>query len=149
VELVRSLGADHVLDYTKEDFTNRAKRYDLILDMVGNHALLACRRALNPEGRYVMIGGPKGRWLAPLDTVIGAFLLKPFVKQDLSFMMSHINRDDLVILRDLMQSGKLTPVVEQTYPLRKIAEAVTYLETGRARGKIVITMAEDEAVATR
>ena len=94
VELVRSLGADHVIDYTKDDFTKGAERYDLILDMVGNQGLLACRRALKPDGKYVMIGGPKGRWVAPLDTVVRAFLLKPFVSQDMGFMMSQINRDD-------------------------------------------------------
>ena len=113
VELVRSIGADHVIDYTKEDYTKGHERYDLILDMVGNHGLLANRRALLPEGRYILIGGPKGKWLAPMDTVIRAFLLKPFVKQEMQFMISKINRADLLHLRDLMETGKLTPVIDK------------------------------------
>ena len=142
VDLVRSLGADHVIDYTKENFTKGAERYDLILDMVGNHGLLACGRALKPDGTYVMIGGPKGRWLSPLDTVIRAFLLKPFVEQEMNFMMSKISRDDLMLLRDMMHSGKVTPVVEKSYPLTQASEAVAHVESGRARGKVVIAITE-------
>jgi NADPH:quinone reductase-like Zn-dependent oxidoreductase len=149
VELVRSLGADHVIDYTKDDFTKSAERYDLILDMVGNKGLLECRRALKPDGKYVMIGGPKGRWIAPLDTVVRAFLLKPFVEQEMKFMISEINRDDLLMLRDLMQAGKVTPVIDKTYPLERTSEAVAYVETGRARGKVVITVADQQSVAQR
>ena len=141
VELVRSLGADHVLDYTKEDFTKGAERYDLILDMVGNHGLLACRSALTPDGRYVMIGGPKGKWLAPMDTVLRALVLKPFVKQQMGFMMSSVKRDDLLTLRELMASGKLKPVIDRTYALSDVPEAIRYLEEGRARGKVVISLA--------
>ncbi len=149
VDLVRSIGADHVLDYTKEDFTKRAERYDLILDMVGNHGLLACRRALKPDGRYVMIGGRKGRWIAPLDTVIRALLLKPFVKQEMGFMMSQINRDDLMVLREMMQAGKVTPVIDRTYPLSEVRAAVAHVESGRARGKVVVNVAESAGVAAR
>jgi NADPH:quinone reductase-like Zn-dependent oxidoreductase len=149
VELVRSLGADHVVDYTKEDFTKRGERYDLILDMVGNKGLLDCRRALEPDGKYIMIGGQKGRWIAPLDTLIRAFLLKPFVEQEMKFMMSKINRDDLLMLRDLMQTGKVTPVIDKTYPLHQTSEAVAYVETGRARGKVVISVGDQQTVATR
>ena len=140
VDLVRSLGADHVIDYTKDDFTTGATRYDLILDLVGNHGLLAVRRALTPEGRYVMVGGPKGRWIAPMDTVIRAFMLGPFVKQEMGFMMSKINRDDLMLLRDLMDTGKVKPVIDKTYPLHQARDAVAYVETGRARGKVVLTL---------
>lgn len=141
VDLVRSIGADHVIDYTKEDYTRGAQRYDLILDMVGNHGLLANSHALKPEGRYVMIGGPKGKWLAPLDTVIRAMLLKPFVKQEMGFMMSSINRDDLMHLRELMQSGKVTPVIDRTYNgLAELPAALAYLEEGRARGKVVVKL---------
>jgi NADPH:quinone reductase-like Zn-dependent oxidoreductase len=149
VELVRSLGADQVIDYTKEDFTNGAERYDLILDMVGNKGLLECRRALKPDGRYIMIGGPKGRWVAPMDTIVRAFLLKPFIKQEMSFMISEVKRDDLLLLCDLMQSGKVTPVIDKTYPLNQTSEAVAYVETGRARGKVVITVDGQPSVATR
>ncbi len=140
VEMVRSIGADHVIDYTKEDFTKGTERYDVILDLVGNHGLLAVRRALTPEGKYVMIGGQKGRWLAPMDTVLRAFLLSPFVSQQMGFMISKHSKEDLTFLRDLMQSGKLTPVIDKTYPLSQLPEAIAYLETGRARGKIAITL---------
>ena len=149
IDLVRSLGADHVVDYTKENFTSGDERYDLILDMVGNHGLLACRRALKPDGKYVMIGGPAGRWIAPLDTVIRAFMLKPFVKQEMGFMMSKVKRDDLMFLRELMAAGKLTPVIDKTYPLTETRDAVAYVETGRARGKVVITVGEQPNVAAR
>jgi NADPH:quinone reductase-like Zn-dependent oxidoreductase len=141
VDLVRSIGADHVIDYTKEDFTKSSERYDLILDMVGNHGLLACRNALKPDGRYVMIGGPKGKWLAPMDTVLRAFLLKPFVKQEMGFMISTVKREDLMHLRDLMQQGKLTPVIDRRYAgLSQVPEAIAYLEEGRARGKVVVAL---------
>ncbi len=140
VEMVRSLGADHVIDYTKEDFTKGAERYDVMLDLVGNHGLLACRRVLTPDGRYVMIGGKKGKWLAPMDTVLRALLLSPFVKQEMGFMISKANRDDQLHLRDLMQSGKLTPVIDRTFKLSEVPEAVAYVETGRARGKVVIVV---------
>ena len=140
VDMVRSLGADHVVDYTKEDFTKGAERYDLIVDLVGNHGLLAVRRALTPNGKYVMVGGQKGRWLAPMDTVIRAFMLKPFVSQEMGFMISSVSKEDLTFLRDLMQSGKLTPVMDKTYPLSQVPDAIAYLETGRARGKVVITL---------
>jgi len=140
VEMVRSIGANHVIDYTKEDFTKGTERYDVILDLVGNHGLLAVRRALTPEGKYVMIGGQKGRWLAPMDTVLRAFLLSPFVSQQMGFMISKHSKEDLTHLRDLMQAGKLTPVIDRAYPLRDLPEAIRYLETGRARGKVVIAM---------
>ncbi len=140
MELVRSIGADHVVDYTQEDFTKGTERYDLILDLVGNHGLLAVRRVLTPSGKYVMIGGPKGRWIAPMDTVLRAFLLSPFIKQEMGFMISSISREDLIYLRDLMQSGKVTPVIDKTYPLEQTPEAIRYLETGRARGKVIITL---------
>ena len=141
VDLVRSLGADHVVDYTKEDYTKGGERYDLILDMVGNHGLLANRRALTPTGRYVMVGGSKGRWIAPLDTIIRALVLKPFVKQELGFMMSEIDRGDLLLLRDLMEQGKVTPAIDRRYNgLAEVPQAIAYLEEGRARGKVVVAI---------
>ena len=149
VDMVRSLGADHVIDYTKEDFTKGTERYDLILDMVGNHGLLACRRALTPNGKYVMIGGPKGRWIAPMDTLLRAFLLKPFVKQEMGFFLSQISREDLLHLRDLMETGKVRPVIDRTYRLDETRDAVAYVEEGRARGKVVIRVSDDPAVAAR
>ena len=145
VELVRSLGADHVIDYTQEDFTRGGTRYDVIVDLVANHTLLATRRALTPEGKYVIVGGAAGRWIAPLDMVIGAYMLRPFVKQQMGFMLSDVNRDDLMLLRDLMAAGKVTPVIDKTYPLAGARDAVAYQESGRARGKVVITMSPPAA----
>jgi NADPH:quinone reductase-like Zn-dependent oxidoreductase len=140
VEMVRSLGADQVIDYTKEDFTTGAQRYDLILDNVGNRSLLECRRALKPKGMYVMIGGPKGDWIRPLDRVIKAALLSRFVSQDMSMLMSDPTKEHWTALRDLLQSGKVTPVIDRRYPLSQVPEAMRYLEEGHARGKVVITM---------
>jgi NADPH:quinone reductase-like Zn-dependent oxidoreductase len=140
VELVRSIGADQVIDYTQEDFTKGDQRYDVIVDMVGNHSLPAYRRVLTPKGIYVMVGGPKGRWLAPLDRVATMFVYSKFVDQEMGMMIAKVNKEDLTILRDLMQSGKVTPVVDRRYKLSEVPEAMRYLETGRARGKVVITV---------
>jgi NADPH:quinone reductase-like Zn-dependent oxidoreductase len=140
VELVRSIGADHVVDYTREDFTRSRERYDLILDNVGNHPLLEARRVLKPQGRFVIIGGPDGKWLGPMIGPIKAVLLSPFVSQEFGMMLAKLDPHDLSFLGGLMQAGKLTPVVDRTYPLSETAEAIRYLETGRARGKVVITV---------
>src|SRR5713101_1127027 len=139
LELVESIGADHVIDYTKEDFTKSAQRYDLILDMVGNHSLLECRRVLNPKGKYIMIGGPAGRWIDPLPRVINAIVLSRFVSQDIGMFLAELNKEDLSILRDLMQAGKVTPVIDRHYRLSEVPGAIRYLEEGHARGKVVIT----------
>jgi NADPH:quinone reductase-like Zn-dependent oxidoreductase len=140
VEMVRSIGADQVIDYTKEDFTRSGQRYDVILDMVGSHSLWASRRVLNPKGIYVMVGGPSGRWLAPLDRAIGAKVLSWFVSQKMGMMIANLNKEDLGVLRDLMQAGKVKPVIDRTYPLSQTSEAIRYLEAGHARGKVVIAV---------
>jgi NADPH:quinone reductase-like Zn-dependent oxidoreductase len=140
LELVRSLGADRTIDYGAEDYTQGSTRYDVIIDMVGNHSPLANRRVLTPDGIYVMVGGPSGRWLSPIDRVLWMALVDPFVSQDLAFFISTLNAADLATLRDLMQAGTVTPVVEREYPLEQVADALRHLETGRARGKIVIAM---------
>jgi NADPH:quinone reductase-like Zn-dependent oxidoreductase len=141
VDLVRSLGADHVIDYTKEDFTKNSQRYDVIIDMVGNHPLRAYRRVMKPGGKYVMVGGPKGNWIAPMNRIPGMALLSKFVREDFSFMMSVLKRDDLKTLADLVAAGKLRPIIDRRYPLRDTAEAIRYVETGRARAKVVVTIA--------
>jgi NADPH:quinone reductase-like Zn-dependent oxidoreductase len=146
VDLVRSLGADQVIDYTKEDFTKSGQRYDLIIDNVGNHSLLECRRVLNPKGKYVLIGGggPSDQGLiGPLVNPIKALVLSPFVSQDMGVMLAELNKKDLTILGDLMQSGKVTPVIDRTYTLSQVPEAIRYLEEGHARGKVVITVADN------
>ena len=143
VDLVRSLGADHVIDYTKEDFTKTGKRYDVILDNVGNQPLLSFRRALIPKGKYVMIGGggPNDQGLiGPLFRPIKAMLLSPFVSQEMGMFMADTNQKDLAVLADLMQSGKVKPVIDRTYKLSEVPAAIAYLEQGHARGKVVITV---------
>jgi NADPH:quinone reductase-like Zn-dependent oxidoreductase len=140
LELVKSLGADHVIDYTREDFTRAGQRYDLMFDSIGNHPFLDARRVMQPNGIYVIVGGPKGDWLGPLKLPIKAQVLAPFVSQKFEFFLARLGHDDLEVLRDLVQAGKVTPVVDRTYPLRDIRAAMEYLEAGHARGKVVITV---------
>jgi NADPH:quinone reductase-like Zn-dependent oxidoreductase len=143
VDLVRSLGADHVIDYTKEDFAKGAERYDVILDNVPNHSLSECRHILNPKGKYVMIGGGgpnDSRWIGPFGRVIHALLVSPFISQKMGMMMADANQKDLTILADMMQSGKVKPVIDRTYKLSEVPAAIAYLEEGHARGKVVITV---------
>ena len=143
VDLVRSLGADHVIDYTKEDFAKGTERYDVILDNVPNHSLSECRRILNANGKYVMIGGGgpnDSRWIGPFGRVIHALLVSPFISQEMGMMMADANQKDLTVLADLMQSGKMKPVIDRTYKLSEVPAAIAYLEEGHARGKVVITV---------
>lgn len=138
VDMVRSLGADHVFDYTKEDYTESGEQFDLIIDMVGNHSLLANRKAMTPEGTFVIVGGPKGDWVGPLLGPIKAMLLSPFVGQEFVMLLARMNGDDLTILADLMRAGKVTPVIDRRFALNNVAAAITYSEAGRARGKIIV-----------
>src|SRR5213595_737531 len=143
LEMVRSLGADHVIDYTKEDFAKGEQRYDVILDNVPNHSLSECRRILTPNGKYVMIGGGgpnDNRWVGPFGRVIKAMVMSPFTSQKMGMMMADANGKDLTILADMMQSGKLKPVIDRTYKLNEVPAAIAYLEEGHARGKVVITV---------
>ncbi len=143
VDLVRSLGADHVIDYTKEDFAKGTEHYDVILDNVPNHSLSECRRILTPNGKYVMIGGGgpnDSRWVGPFGRVIKTMVLSPFTSQKMGMMMADANGKDLTILADMMQSGKLKPVIDRTYKLNEVPAAIAYLEEGHARGKVVITV---------
>jgi NADPH:quinone reductase-like Zn-dependent oxidoreductase len=142
LELVRSLGADEVIDYTQENFTEGEQHYDAILDMVGNHPLSAYRRVLEPNGIHVLVGGggpDAGNWLGPLSGPLKALISSPFVDHEHVTLMAELNKEDLTVLGDLMQAGKVTPVIDRRYPLSETAEAIRYLETGRARGKVVIT----------
>lgn len=141
VELVRSLGADEVIDYTTADYTQGPARYDVIVDMVGNHSLGENRRVLTPTGRYVMVGGPEGRWIAPIDRAVAMMIYSKFVTQPFAMFIAELNQADLATLRDLMRDGTVRPVVDRTYALTEAAEAMRYLETGRARGKVVVTVA--------
>src|SRR6266446_3376329 len=141
VDLVRSIGADHVIDYTQEDFTKGEQRYDLILDNVGNHSLLQYRRALTPKGIFVIVGGPNsGQWIGPMVTPIKALMLSPLVSQKFAPFLAELNQEDLAIMRDLMQAGKVTPVIDRRYKLSEVPAAIRYLEEGHARGKVVIAV---------
>src|SRR5438445_2593690 len=133
VDLVRSIGADHVVDYTKEDFTNSGQRYDVIYDTVGNRSFSDLRRALNPKGIAVLIGGggpDGGRWLGALTDPVKAFFYSPFVSQKFAFFLAEIRKEDLTVLRDLMESGKVKPVIDRTFTLDQVPEAIRYLEKG-------------------
>jgi NADPH:quinone reductase-like Zn-dependent oxidoreductase len=141
VEMVRSIGADHVIDYTREDFAEGDRRYDLILDIGGNSSLARLRRALAPRGTLVIVGGEGGgRWLGGTDRQISALVLSPFVSQKLGTFVNKENHEDLLVLKELIESGKVTPVIDRTYPLSQVPEAIRYLEEGHARGKVVISV---------
>jgi NADPH:quinone reductase-like Zn-dependent oxidoreductase len=141
VEMVRSIGADHVIDYTREDFAEGDQRYDLILDIGGNSSLARLRRALASRGTLVIVGGEGGgRWLGGTDRQIRALVLSPFVSQKLGTFVNKENHEDMLVLKELIESGKVTPVIDRTYPLSQVPEAIRYLEEGHARGKVVITV---------
>jgi len=141
VGMVASIGADHVVDYTREDFTRAERRYDLLIDIAGNRSLAETRRVLAPKGALVVVGGPnKGRWIGPFGRTIRMLMQSPAVSQRMVSFLAHQNRDDLAVLRELLDAGKVTPVIDRAYRLNQVAEAVRYLETGHARGKVVITV---------
>ncbi|MGD8895966.1 MAG: NAD(P)-dependent alcohol dehydrogenase [Acidobacteriota bacterium] len=140
VDLVRSIGADHVIDYTQKDFTRTGRPYDLMVDMAGTRSLSDCRRALTPRGTYVVVGAPSGRWLTGPDRFIKALVLSPFVSQRIVPFVTTANKEDLGVLKDLVEAGKVTPVVDGSYRLAEVPEAIRYLEEGHARGKVVITV---------
>ena len=144
VDLVKSLGADHVIDYTKEDFTKGAERYDLMLDNVGNRSLSECRQVLTPNGKYVLIGGGGANeqgFLGGLGKALWAMVFSKFVNQQMGMMMADANQKDLTVLADMMQSGKVKPVIDRTYKsLGEIPDAIRYLKEGHARGKVVIAV---------
>jgi NADPH:quinone reductase-like Zn-dependent oxidoreductase len=141
VDLVLSIGADRVIDYTREDFTRTGQRYDLVVDMAGSKSLREMRRALTPTGRLVGVGGPvRGNWIAPLVGVVTMPLYSLFVGQSMTSMLARTNRDDLAVLRGLLDRGEITSVIDRTYPLPDVPEAIRYLEAGHARGKVVVTI---------
>jgi NADPH:quinone reductase-like Zn-dependent oxidoreductase len=140
-DLVRAIGADHVIDYTRDDFADGQHHYDVILDIGGNRRLSHLRRALTPRGRLVIVGGETGgRWLDGTDRLLRAYLLSPLVSQKLGGVLASENAKDLIVLRDLIESGKITPAIDQTYPLSQTPAAIRHVQEGRARGKVVITI---------
>jgi NADPH:quinone reductase-like Zn-dependent oxidoreductase len=139
LDLVRSIGADHVVDYTREDFTERGERYDVILDIAGRPSLLGCRRSLQPGGRLVLAGGEGGRWLGPLPRMVRALLLGLLGSRKVRAFEAKENREDTLVLADLLAAGNLSPVLDRTYDLAGAPEAVRYLEEGHTQGKVVVT----------
>jgi NADPH:quinone reductase-like Zn-dependent oxidoreductase len=150
LDVLRSIGADRVLDYTEVDFTRRGERYDVILDIAGNHPWPDIRRAITPEGTYVLIGhdhyGASGhRWFGSLGRFGKLLVTSPFVRQVHPFRGAKDPGDRLIVMKELIEAGKVTPVIDRTFPLSQVPEAMRYLESGRAIGKVVITVGEDHA----
>jgi NADPH:quinone reductase-like Zn-dependent oxidoreductase len=142
IELVRSLGADHVIDYTRENFIHGGPRFDVFFDLVGNHPLPACLRVLQPRGIYIGCGGggPDRRSMEPLGSMLHSLVLGPFTTRKMPGLLAKVNTADLNFLADLMRSGKVTPVLDRSYPLSETAVAIRYLEQGHARGKVAIAV---------
>jgi NADPH:quinone reductase-like Zn-dependent oxidoreductase len=141
VDLVRSIGADDVIDYTRDDFAETGERYDVVLDIAGNRSVSHLRRALGPRGTLVIVGGEGGgRWFGGIDRQLRASMLSPFVSQKLGTFVAKANGEDLVVLKKLIEAGKVTPVIDKAYPLSEVPEAIRHLKEGHARGKVVITM---------
>ena len=146
VGLVRSLGADRVIDYTREDFARSGQKYDLVFQLAGTRSPSECRRVLTSKGTLVQISGDSdGRWIGPMDRIIKALVLSPFVSQKMASFTVKPNKEDLRFLTELIESGKLTPVIDRTYSLSETPEAIRHLENGRARGKVVIRMPREGA----
>jgi NADPH:quinone reductase-like Zn-dependent oxidoreductase len=141
VEMVRALGADHVIDYTREKIAPSGEQYDVILDIGGNRTLSELRSALTPTGTLVIVGGETGgRWLGGFDRSLRAPLVSRFVGQQLKALMCSENQADLIVLTDMIQAGQVKPVIDRTFPLAEAASAIRYMEEGCARGKVVITV---------
>ena len=140
VDLVRSIGADHVIDYTREDVARPGQHYDLILDIGGNRPLRALRRALAPEGTLVIVGGEGGGQWFGMGRQIRALAISPLVRQRLLVFIARQNREDLQLLTGLIDAGKIKPVIDRTYPLSEAPAAIKYLEDGHVRGKLAITV---------
>jgi len=140
VDMVGSIGAGHVVDYTKDDFTRGGQRYDLVLDIGGTRSLSAMRRALTPDGTIVMVAPQPGQWVGPIARVLGAVVISRFGRKKVRPFLSSVSKDDLLVLKELIEAGKVTPVIDRTYPFNEIPEAIRYVEAGHARGKVVITL---------
>jgi NADPH:quinone reductase-like Zn-dependent oxidoreductase len=141
LDIVRSLGADEVIDYSKEDFTRRPARYDAVLDIAGTRSVSDQRRVLTPNGMFVQVGATKGSWLGVFARIISVLLRARVLHQRVAFFVAKNSYDDLVFLRELIEAGKLRPVIDRTFPLSEAAEAVRYVGSGQARAKVVLTIA--------
>jgi NADPH:quinone reductase-like Zn-dependent oxidoreductase len=142
VNVVRSIGADHIIDYTTDDFTQSAERYDLIFDCVGNHPLGACLRVMTSKGTFIACGvRASGLWIGPLPHLVNVLVSSWFVSQNVVFFIARITVEDLMILKELIEAKKVTPVIDQSYTLSEVPEAIRHLKEGHPRGKVVITVA--------
>lgn len=137
-ELVQSIGADHVIDYRQAQYPQGDARYDLIVDMIGNHSFFAITDVLQPGGRLVVVGGQKGDWMGPISNMIKQPLLSPFLDHKVVVMMARSSAEELAALAGYMERGELVPVIDRVYPLSEVPAAMAYLEEGRARGKVVL-----------
>jgi NADPH:quinone reductase-like Zn-dependent oxidoreductase len=148
VEMVRSIGADHVIDYTEEDFTQSGQRYDLMLDIAGSRSWSDCRRILGVKATVVVVGGPKGnRWIGPLSQALKLRLGSiADSRRVVAPFLAKMNKEDLVVLQELLRAGTVKPVIDRQYKLREVPEALRYLGEGHARGKIVVTVMDDDAI---
>jgi NADPH:quinone reductase-like Zn-dependent oxidoreductase len=141
VELIRSLGADHVIDYTRQDFTHNGKRYDLLLDIAGSRSWSECRRVLNPKAHFVIVGAPKSnRWIGPLGHILQLRLASLGANQKVVFFVAEFKREDFLLLNEMFEREQVRTVVDQVHPLDRISEAMRYLGMGHAKGKVVISM---------
>ena len=140
MEMVQSIGAHHVIDYTREDFTKSGRRYDVIFDCVADHSLLACRRVLTPKGICIPVGGPGRPVVSLVARFVAALVLSRFVSQKFAPFLARASKEDLIIMQELMAAGKVTPVIDKRYRLSEAAEAVRYLGEGHARGKVVLSL---------
>ena len=137
--MVRSIDADRVIDYTQENFTKSGQRYDVFFDCIGQYSVSVCRRVLNHKGSYVGAGGPSDRWMTgPIARLIKSLVLSAFGNQKLSGVLAKVSKKDLTILGELIQSGKVIPVIDRRYRLREVSDAIAHLEEGHARGKVAI-----------
>jgi NADPH:quinone reductase-like Zn-dependent oxidoreductase len=150
VDLVRSVGADHVIDYTNQDFITRPERYDLVFDCVGNHSLSACRRVLTPNGRHVMVGDRSGRGMVSLlSRVMAALVVSRFASRKHVMFLAQPRKADLATIQELLTSGQLAPVIDRCYRLSEVPDALRYLAGGHARGKVVITVEASDLLPVR
>ena len=146
VEMVTALGADRVFDYTQENYTESGERYDLIVDLVGNHSPSANLDVLADDGTLVIVGGAKGDWLAPMIGPLKAMIMSPFVDQEMTMLLAAMNAEDLATLADLLESGEVVPRIDRRFSLEEVPDAIRYSETGRARGKIIVNVLDEVVI---
>jgi NADPH:quinone reductase-like Zn-dependent oxidoreductase len=146
IDLVRSLGADRVVDYGEEDFTETVRDHDVVIDIGGNRSIRALRRTLKTGGRLVLVGAGAGR-LGPMTRLAGGLIRKRLLRQPIAMFIAAVRVEDLAALTELIEAGRLRPAIDRTYPLEQVPEAMAYVESGRARGKVVISVLRGEGAS--